>query len=199
MKYYKVLMNETNKVWKKYIIFAERFLYNNVEINKIGEKISLRDMSILNNLTIQALDNNGDIVYDQNKYKKDILPNFAKIRNLFLIKDDVYNEILFENIPEIETFTVKLDGQFTNNYKLVCFKTIIDCIDNTKSIKKQFESLSRMVVDKTKIPENINGFFLSGWDEYGKYLNIVNENIMEKLLKLNKASDFLVFKEIIYE
>jgi hypothetical protein len=189
-----MLINETNKVWRKYIIFAERFLYNNNEINKLYEKIVIND-----NLTIQALDHNGYVVYDQNKYEKQILPNFAKIRNLFLIKDDIYDEILFEDIPEIETFTVKLDGKFTNNYKLLCFKNIIECVDYTKSIKEEFEVLSKMVIDKTKIPENINCFFLSGWDKYGKYLNIVNENIMEKLLKINKASEFLLFKEINYE
>jgi hypothetical protein len=201
MKYYRIFMHEANKVWRKYIIFAERFLYNNNEIaiNQIHKAIASKDYSLLNNLTIQALDHTGNIVFNQNKYEKQSLPNFVKIRKLFLLKTEIYDEALFENINEMETFTVKLEGMFADNYKLLCFKNIVDCVDFNKSIIKEFETFSKMILDKTKIPENINGFFLIGWDRYGQYENIVNEYLMKKLLTLKSANEFLIFKEINYE
>jgi hypothetical protein len=198
MEYYRMLISEENKVWKKYIIFDYNFLCNNTEI-EICKSIASKDFDSLNNLTIQALNHYGDVVFDQREYKKQILPNFAQIRRLFLVKDEIYDEGLFENIDEIETFTVKLDGNFENNYKLLCFKNIVDCIDWNKSIRKEFETFSKMILDKTRIPENMNGFFLSGWDRYGKYENIVNENLMERLLELKNAKEFLRFKEVNYE
>jgi len=92
-----------------------------------------------------------------------------------------------------------LDGKFTNDYKLICFNNIIDCVNFEKSIRKEYETFSKMILDKREIPENINGFFLSGWDWYGQYENIVSEYLMENLLKLNKASEFLIFEEIKFE
>ena len=56
-----------------------------------------------------------------------------------------------------------------------------------------------MILNNRKIIKNINGFFLPGWDWYGQYENIVSEFLMENLLKLNKASEFLIFTEINFE
>ena len=118
------------------------------------------------------------------------------INKLFLIKDEVYKNNIFEDIKEMKAFIVKLVGKFTNDYQLMCFENIIDCVDSNKSIRKAFEAFSKMILDKRKIPNNINGFFLPGWDWYGQYENIVSESLKEKLLKLNKASEFLIFEEI---
>jgi len=198
MKWFRILLNEDNKIWRKYIIFREMFSCNNNEI-EICKNIELKDYNTLNNLTIHALDHNGKIVNDQKLYEKQILPNFAMINNLLLIKDEVYKNIIFESTNEMKTFIVKLAGKFENNYQLMCFENIIDCVDSKKSIRKEFETFSKMVLDKRKIPKNINGFFLSGWDWYGQYENIVNESLKENLLKLNKASEFLIFEEIKFE
>ena len=195
MKWYRITINEENKLWRKYIIFAERFLCNNNEI-EICKSIELKDYDTLNNLTIQALDHNGKIAADQKTYEKQVLPDFANINKLFLINDDAYENVILENIKDIKTFTIKLDGKFSNDYKLICFENIIDCVNFTKSTRKEFETFSIMLLDKRKIPEGINGFFLPGWDWYGQYENIVNEYLMGNLLKLKKASEFLIFKEI---
>ena len=198
MKWYRIIMNEDNKIWRKYIIFREMFSCNNNEI-EICKIIELKDYPALNNLTIHALDHSGKTITDQKNYENQILPNFAQINKLFLVKDEVYENSIFENVKELKTFTIKLDGKFTNDYKLICFNNIIDCVNYEKSIRKEYETFSKMILDKRKIPENINGFFLSGWDWYGQYENIVSEYLMENLLKLNKASEFLIFEEIKFE
>jgi hypothetical protein len=183
LDFFQLETNEENKIWKKYIIFAERFMYNNEEIN-LHKTIETKNNEILNNLTIQALDNSGNVVKDQNTYKKEKLSNFAKICRAYIIKEDILEYELFENINGINFFPVKIDGAFNKTYKLLCFSNIINCVDYDKSIIKDFDFLSKMVLDKNKIPGNIDGFFLSGWDKYGKNRCIINEklkNVLEKM------------------
>ena len=59
-----------------------------------------------------------------------------------------------------------------------------------------FECMSTLVLDMSKIPSSVDGFFLKGWNKYGFYKNIVNENMKMQLLHLYKANEFLKFKEI---
>jgi hypothetical protein len=190
-----VWTNEENKVWRKYIIFAERFMYNNEEIN-LHKTIEIKNNDILNNLFIQALDNNGNVVKDQNIYKKEKLSNFAKICSAYIIKEDILEYKLFENTKGVDFFPVKIDGTFNKNYKLLCFSNVINCLDYNKSIIKEFEVFSKMILDKNKIPENIDGFFLSGWNKYGKNICIVNENLKNILERLEKANEILIFKKV---
>jgi hypothetical protein len=53
-----------------------------------------------------------------------------------------------------------------------------------------------MVLDKNKIPENIEGFFLSGWDKYGQFRCIVNEKLKKILEKLEKSNEILLFDKV---
>jgi hypothetical protein len=195
MHYYKIRITGENKIWKKYIIFAERFMHNNVEIN-VSKTIELKNDVILNNLVIQALDNNGNIVVDQNIYTKQILPDFSKIRNVFLIKEDILDYKLFENINGIKFITIKIDGTFNHNYKLLYFTNVINCVDYDKSIVGFIDHVSTIVLDKKKIPENIDGFFLSGWDKYGQFRCIINEKLKKVLEKLEKANKILLFDKV---
>jgi hypothetical protein len=140
MDYYKLKINGANKLWKKYINFAEKFIYNNKELKtaELQKYIFEKNYNVLNNISIQALDSRGDAVFEQKQYTKKVLYNFNCIRRLLLIKDDIFNEALFTDIEEIETYPVKIDGAFENNYKLLSFKNIIDCVDWTKSTKRNY-------------------------------------------------------------
>jgi hypothetical protein len=194
MDYFVIKITGENKVWKKYFIFAERFLSNNN--NEVNLSESYIQPLTLNELKIQALNNEGNVVRFQSYFTKEKMPFFCKIKNMFLIREDIFKEELFKDLNGIEFFTVKVDGEFELNYKLLYFTNVLDCVDFDKSIRTQFDFSSKLVLVKSKIPKNINGFFLSGWNNYGKYHSIVDCILKNAVLKLEKASDFLLFGNV---
>lgn len=65
------------------------------------------------------------------------------------------------------------------------------------SIKpKQSDFFSKLVLDTSKIPEGLNGFYLSNWNQFGYYTCIVNEKLKEALLQLAELPKFLDFAEL---
>ena len=192
MGYYKLRINEENKVWRKYITFSLSFVYKNNEvnfheINNIENKI--------NNLKIQALSSQGVVLNEKELIKK-TAPNFSRIQRILLIKETVLKVELFDDLKGVEFISLKVEGKFQNSYKLMNLTNAIDCVDRVNSVKKEFDFLSKLVLIKSMIPKEIDGFFLSGWDKYGKYETIVNERLKKKLLQLEKASEFLIFDKI---
>lgn len=192
MNYYDLRINEENKVWKKYFTFGEYFLYRNKEVEfhliyNIGNKV--------NNLKIQAINSQG-VVLKENEFTKTTAPNFDRIQNILFIKDSILDEKLFEDIKGLEFTTIKIDGKFQNDYKLMNFTNVINCVDYINSVRAEFDFFSTLVLDRTKIPNNLDGFFLSGWDEYGEFYCIVNDKLKSQLLKIEKASEFLIFDKI---
>lgn len=91
---------------------------------------------------------------------------------------------------------VSVHGDFPFNYMVLIFNEVVDCIDNIHSKIEEFDCLSTLVLDESKIPQSVDGFFLKGWNKYGFYKSIVNENMKMRLLHLYKANDFLRFKEV---
>ena len=185
-------INEENKVWRKYITFSLSFVYKNNEvnfheINNIENKI--------NNLKIQALSSQG-VVLNEKEFIKKTAPNFSRIQRILLIKETVLKVELFDDLKGVEFISLKVEGKFQNRYKLMNLTNAIDCVDRVNSVKKEFDFLSKLVLIKSMIPKEIDGFFLSGWDKYGKYETIVNERLKKKLLQLEKASEFLIFDKI---
>ena len=51
-------------------------------------------------------------------------------------------------------------------------------------------------LDTSKIPEGLNGFYLSNWNQFGYYTCIVNEKLKEALLQLAELPKFLDFAEL---
>ena len=100
-------------------------------------------------------------------------------------------------MENIELRNIFIQGDFPNHYKALSFNSVVDCIDNNNSIKREIEFFSKLVFDKSKIPYNINGFFLKNWDKYGKYISIVSESLKNILLSLDKSSKYLIFDEVI--
>ena len=107
MNYYWLLSSSENKVWKKYIIFRYEFLYNNEDI-KIKKIVESKNNIILENLYIQALREGGNVEKEQSFFEKQKLANFIKVDGNYLIKEDVFEEKLFENINGSKYFIVKL-------------------------------------------------------------------------------------------
>lgn len=192
MDYYKLRLNEENKVWKKYFVFAERFLCRKNEVN-FHEIHNIE--SKINNLKIQALNSKG-IVLNENVFIKEVAPIFSRIQRIIFIKETVLKEELFDDVKGVEFINLKVEGKFQNSYKLMNLTNVIDCVDRANSVRKDFDFLSKLVLIKSMIPKEIDGFFLSGWNKYNKYDTIVNENFKNKLLLLEKASEFLIFDKI---
>ncbi|MBM0651821.1 hypothetical protein JMN10_00140 [Capnocytophaga genosp. AHN8471] len=51
-------------------------------------------------------------------------------------------------------------------------------------------------MDTSKIPEGLNGFYLSNWNQFGYYTCIVDEKLKEALLQLAELPKFLDFAEL---
>ncbi len=196
MQYFKLRITEEKRVWKNYFIFAERFLFKG---NEILFSDAYTQKTILDNLKIQALNNQGDIVKNQDYFMKEKESFFCKIRNVFLIREDIFKEESFKYSNGVEFFTVKVDGEFEYSYKLLSFTNVVDCVNWEKSMRTQFDFSSKLILAEQKIPKDIDGFFLSGWHRYGQYNSIINEKLKNSLLELEKASEFLLFDKVDYK
>jgi hypothetical protein len=197
MDYYKLSVTDENKVWKKYAIFDSFFLYN-------GKEFSFPEVykqeSKLKNLKIQALNPGGVIVKNGEELVKKDLPNFCNISRAIILREDLFIEKLFSEIRGIDFYTIKINGQFKYNYKLIYFSNDIECVDFSKSVYKKYVYEMPTLL-KSKIRSDIDGFFLSGWNsgqDYDKYnlYPIVNENIKNRLMQIEKSSEFLIFTKM---
>lgn len=193
MTYYKLNLTGENKVWKKYFAFKINFFLRGKEIDFTDIYPSKEKKE---RLKIQALSDNGFVVLNENDFIKDIAPNFKRIDGTMIIKNSVFERELFEDIKGLEFVPIKIVGKFKSDYKLMNFTNVINCVDYVNSTKAEFDFLSTLILLKSKIPNDIDGFFLSGWADYDRFESIVNDKLKNQLLKLEKAKDFLIFDEI---
>ncbi len=135
---------------------------------------------------------------NQSFFKKDIPPLVNKIDNIFVFRDDIIQDLkqTISEFNDVKFIKVTVSGNFKNDYYILCFNNIIDCVDFGKSTKSEFDFFSNLVLDKTKIPINSNGFFLSEWSEYGQYTSIVSETLKNQLLNLTDMKKILVFDNV---
>lgn len=192
MEYYKLRTTTENKLWKKYFVYAERFLENDKEI----KFSSAYKNGKIKHLQIQALNNDGCLIKRENDFQKEKMPEFSIIEKILLIREDIIDFSYFSDLDDINFCEVKIDGVFSKNYKLLNFANSIHCIDERNSKRAKFEFLSTLVLDSSKIPNNTNGFFLDGWDKYNGFVPIVSSNLRDKLLAIDKARDFLIFDRV---
>lgn len=185
-----------NRFWNKYITYRYEFVINNQNIyfhNYINSQIT-------GNLMIQALKSGGDVVKDESYFESlkrpEKMPEFFNVDHLFGIKNDIIDMHVFSSIKGIKFLDVKVDGNFSQGYKLLTFDKIADCVNWSFSVRSDFSFLSALILDKAKIPQDVDGFFLSGWNKYGKYETIVNENLKNSLTSLTSGKDFLVFNKL---
>ena len=80
---------------------------------------------------------------------------------------------------------------------MLSFINILDCIHKEKNKKNEVDPFNGLVLDKKKIPLNIDGFFLDKWDRWGEYTPFVSEILKNRLLMLDKAQKYLLFDEVI--
>ena len=192
MKYFKLSITGKNKIWKKYFSFSYRFLLNNNDISFT----EYHKLNIFDNLKILALNHQGDVVKDISFFTKEQMPLFRQITNIYLIREDIFRKDIFSDAKGVRFLNVDVEGTFPFKYKLLYFCNVLDCVDFKNSIRTSFDFSSKLILDKTKIPSNISGFFLSNWHNYGQFYSIVNEELKEMLLNLEKSSDFLLFERI---
>jgi len=193
MKWYKVYLNGENRIWKKCITYSWGFIHENEEIHfrKMINSFSTEEYKI------QALvKGKGEIAKSISDFEKVRMPEFAEISHLFLIREDVSNIGDLSFVNGISLKKVSVEGDFPFNYMVLIFREVIDCVDSTHSQREEFDYLSTLVLDESKIPQSVDGFFLKGWNKYGFYDSIVNEKMKIQLLNLYKANEFLIFKEV---
>ncbi len=194
MNYYKLGITEEYKVWNKYFTFDYEFFYRNKEIDFTK---AYKDNK-LEKIKIKALSEKGLHIDNQSFLKKDIPPLVNKIDNIFIFRDDIIQDLkqTISEFNDVKFIKVTVSGNFKNDYYMLCFSNVIDCVDFGKSTKSEFDFFSNLVLDKTKIPINSNGFFLSEWSEYGQYTSIVSETLKNQLLNLTDMKKFLVFDNV---
>jgi hypothetical protein len=191
MKYFKIRVNIDNKLWTNFYSFSHHFFCKDREITFVDEYVNKKVK-----LELRAL-NNGFPVYSEVPFEKKEMPFYLMRENILLIRNDFFKKDLFDIMENIELRNIFIQGDFPNHYKALSFNSVVDCIDNNNSIKREIEFFSKLVFDKSKIPYNINGFFLKNWDKYGKYISIVSESLKNILLSLDKSSKYLIFDEVI--
>ena len=193
MKWYKIYLNGENRIWKKCITYSWEFIYEDKEIN--FQRII--DSSSSERYQIKALiKGKGLIAKSISGFGQIRMPEFAEVSHLFLVREDILNINELSSIKGISLKRVSVYGDFPLDYMAIIFNEVIDCVDNIHSKREEFECMSTLVLDMSKIPSSVDGFFLKGWNKYGFYKNIVNENMKMQLLHLYKANEFLKFKEI---
>ena len=191
MKYFKIRVNIDNKLWTNFYSFSHHFFCKDRETTFVDEYVNKKVK-----LELRAL-NNGLPVYSEVLFEKKKMPFYLMRENILLIRNDFFKKDLFDIMENIELRNISIQGDFPNHYKALSFNSVVDCIDNNNSIKREIEFFSKLVFDKSKIPYNINGFFLKNWDKYGKYMSIVSESLKNILLSLDKSSKYLIFDEVI--
>ena len=193
MKWYKVYLNGENRIWKKCITYSWEFMHENEEINfqEIMGSSSKKECQIKALVKGKGLTAKSISDFEQIR-----MPEFAEVSHLFLIREDVLNINDLSSINGISFKRVSVHGDFPFNYMVLIFNEVVDCIDNIHSKIEEFDCLSTLVLDESKIPQSVDGFFLKGWNKYGFYKSIVNENMKMRLLHLYKANEFLRFKEV---
>lgn len=193
MKWYKIYLNGENRIWKKCITYSWEFIYEDKEIN--FQRII--DSSSSERYQIKALiKGKGLIAKSISEFGQIRMPEFAEVSHLFLVREDILNINELSSIKGISLKRVSVHGDFPLDYMAIIFNEVIDCVDNIHSKREEFECMSTLVLDMSKIPSSVDGFFLKGWNKYGFYKNIVNENMKMQFLHLYKANEFLKFKEI---
>ena len=173
MKWYKIYLNGENRIWKKCITYSWEFIYEDKEIN--FQRII--DSSSSERYQIKALiKGKGLIAKSISGFGQIRMPEFAEVSHLFLVREDILNINELSSIKGISLKRVSVYGDFPLDYMAIIFNEVIDCVDNIHSKREEFECMSTLVLDMSKIPSSVDGFFLKGWNKYGFYKNIVNEN-----------------------
>jgi hypothetical protein len=191
MNYYKLRINEENKIWRKHIIYNEVFVLGDSEI-KFAEAYSTHTIT---GLKIQAL-YNGDVIKEESFFEKRKMSEFCVIQRMMLIKEDVIEGVDFSDLQGVSFIDVLVDGTFSKKYKLLNFSEAVNCVDEVNSVRAEFDFFNTLILDSTKIPQNIDGFFLKGWNEYGKFVCVVGDKLKDRLSTLRRAKDFLIFDKI---
>jgi hypothetical protein len=155
-----------------------------------------------NTIRLKILNDKGEVILNQNGVNKNkLFPDFGEVDfHKILINSNIINKDLFSDIEDIFFLPAFIKGKFKIQYEMLCFYNVIDCIDFEKSAYKKYVHCVP-VLKGNKIPQNIDGFFLSGWhsgESWNKYryLNIVSQKLKDKLSFLGEKSDFLIFTKL---
>jgi len=130
-------------------------------------------------------------------FEKEEMPFYLTKESILLIRDDFFHEELFTDLIGIDFRNVIVQGEFSHFYVMLSFINILDCIHKEKNKKNEVDPFNGLVLDKKKIPLNIDGFFLDKWDRWGEYTPFVSEILKNRLLMLDKAQKYLLFDEVI--
>lgn len=192
MRYYTVDISREYEIWDKHISIDRTVYIENKEntLLTIANNTALRK-----EIKVRALSQDGDDVFSEKFFPLDeSLPYFFEIDGVILIRSDIFTEALFRELKGVNVLDIKVDGSFKHSYKAIFMVNSLNCIDCEKSVRKAMAFFSSLVLDVTKIPNDINGFFLNGWKLYDKVVTIVDEKLKEELSRLEFSDTYLSFK-----
>lgn len=190
--YYLLQFTSNDKVYKPFFTFAHGFLYQqqrHVSFSRLLKENAIEDAKI------QALLEDGTVFQKMSVQRKK-MPPYSKVSDAFLIREDVFCATAFEHIKGVTFIDMEVDGEFPHRYKLLSFFDVLNCIDTEHSVRKEIDFFSKLVLDKSHIPETLHGFFLSGWNRFGGVNYIVDDELRNKLLTLDQLSSFWVFEKL---
>lgn len=188
---------QSHKLWKNYTIFDPCFIIEGKEV-KFGQNVS-NSLETLKRAFLQVLDSSGEVVLSEEGITKPY-PPFIDAFKAVLIRDDLLLPSFFSEFDDVGLFQIRINGDFNYSYHLLHFNNTIDGVDYSQS-RYSLEKDQIPILQRKKIPVDIAGFFLSGWNsgksfDKDRLYTIVNEEVKNKLLKIVGADEFLLFHRV---
>ena len=193
MNYYFLYTNSSNKLWKKFVTFSEDILLDSNGTSSLNDIVD----NVNNHIFIKALiKGKGILSNSETDFVNTYFPPYARINEICMIREDIYNSFPNININGGEVYDVDIIGDFTVKYKALIFNNIIDCINWDCSKNDNYPIYKDLVLNSSLIPQEIDGFFLKNWSPYGRCYSIVNDILKEYLLSLPESHHFILFEKL---
>ena len=192
MKYFRVRVSINNRLWKNFFTYMYHFLCKESTTTFVKNYANRQTI-----LELIALNDKGEFILSEKSFEKEEMPFYLTKESILLIRDDFFHEELFTDLIGIDFRNVIVQGEFSHFYVMLSFINILDCIHKEKNKKNEVDPFNGLVLDRKKIPLNIDGFFLDKWDRWGEYTPFVSEILKNRLLMLDKAQKYLLFDEVI--
>lgn len=193
MNYYFLYTNSSNKLWKKFVTFSEDILLDSNGTSSLNDIVD----NVNNHIFIKALiKGKGILSNSETDFVNTYFPPYARINEICMIREDIYNSFPNININGGEVYDVDIIGDFTVKYKALIYNNIIDCINWDCSKNDNYPIYKDLVLNSSLIPQEIDGFFLKNWSPYGRCYSIVNDILKEYLLSLPESHHFILFEKL---
>lgn len=190
MNYYKLGLNQSNKFWKRYVIFGHDIYSDEL----LSSEVEFEESEPGKDYFVERL-------------KNGILPEFSFIGTDAVIA----KECLFLNLEVSKEYISKIaiiEKESRQRYFAIKILKSIDCADLNKSDYEPWPEGAKLmpwhnpigrffhkpVLIAEKIPAGAAAFKIENWG--GAYNIVVSEQFKKELIKINKADEFLTFEKL---